>query len=206
VIVACISDTHGRAFEIPPCDVFIHAGDITAGGTIPETAMFAQWLSRQTQAKYKLLVPGNHDACFQDHTSLVRDEFAGIATILIDEKITIDGISFHGSPWTPPFRRWWFMADEDKLHFKYMMIPNRLDILITHGPPRGILDPGWQEDHVGSEALLEAVRNRKIRHHLFGHLHDAGGKSMSQHGIEFHNLSAVDEAYNLVRQPLVLEI
>ena len=41
--IACISDTHGRqGWSIPKCDVFIHAWDITAGGSRTETKKFAE--------------------------------------------------------------------------------------------------------------------------------------------------------------------
>jgi Icc-related predicted phosphoesterase len=44
-------------------------------------------------------------------------------------------------------------------------------ILITHGPPRGIMD--W--DNYGSQSLRELVDSRHPRVHLFGHIHQAAG-------------------------------
>jgi Icc-related predicted phosphoesterase len=205
--IAVISDTHGRPFTIPPCDVFIHCGDITAGGTLEETEAFAKWLRCQDQVKVSLLVPGNHDRCFQEFPAEVDDVFCeDNVCVLVDKGIVLEGIQFWGSPWTPPFMDWWFMADEDKLHLKYMQAPEKIDVLITHGPPHGIQDPGWQAEHVGSTALLEAVNSRKVTHHVFGHLHGAGGGRTYTADTNFYNVAACDDAYTLVRQPIIIDL
>lgn len=210
--LAVISDTHGRPFTIPSCDVFIHCGDITAGGTMVETDHFAAWLRRQTQiAGRSLLIPGNHDRCFQEYQVATTGLFADDrVSVLIDSGININGKTFWGSPWTPPFMNWWFMAEEEKLHLKHLQIPQELDILITHGPPRGILDPGHQDPHVGSTALLQAIKSRNIGHHFFGHLHAAGGMraviGYDGNIVRHYNVAACDEAYNLVRNCRVVDI
>ncbi len=85
-------------------------------------------------------------------------------------------------------------------------MPDTLDMLITHGPPRGILNPGWQDAHVGSTALADAVIARTITHPLFGHLHHAGGKSIQRGATTFHNVAACNEQYELVNQPKVIEV
>jgi len=210
MIVACISDTHGRSFTIPECDLFIHAGDITAGGSLRETALFSQWINKQKQAKRIVIVPGNHDKCFEFDFSSVSELFEDRINILINQSLRVDGINIWGSPYTLPFMDWYFMADEDRLREIYDSMPGNIDILITHGPPYGILDPGWKEPHVGSKSLLAAVASRTghIKHHVFGHLHGAGGKSWFNYpyGPHFHNVAACNEAYQLVNQPMLLEI
>jgi hypothetical protein len=42
--------------------------------------------------------------------------------VLQDEALVLDGITFYGSPWTPPFMLWHFMAEEDRLAMLYRMI------------------------------------------------------------------------------------
>ena len=85
-------------------------------------------------------------------------------------------------------------------------MPDVVDVLVTHGPPRGILDPGWQEAHPGSTALAGAVAARRIAHHVFGHLHDAGGQSVQCGATTFHNVAACNEQYVLVNQPKVINV
>ena len=55
-------------------------------------------------------------------------------------------------------------------------IPYDLDVLITRGPPFGILDqvaPGGA--HLGYEELLKSVEQKKPEVHLFGHIHGGAG-------------------------------
>jgi Icc-related predicted phosphoesterase len=70
-----------------------------------------------------------------------------------------------------------------------------LDVLITHGPPFGILDqtaPG--EVHLGCEELRKAVEEKKPRVHLFGHIH--GGAGLFEHGVtRFVNAAYLNERY-----------
>lgn len=209
--VAVVSDTHGRmGWEIPECDVFVHAGDITAGGSRTETRKFVKFLKEQAALGkffHALIIPGNHDRALD----LQREETLGYFDdprfhVLINQGIEIEGKTFWGSPYTPPFFNWFFMAEEGNLFEMYKKIPENLDMLITHGPPFGILDPGFQADHVGSPELLKAVERRNISHHVFGHLHAAGGKTVYGDGIHYHNVAACDEAYKLVRQPIIIEL
>ena len=212
--VACIADTHGRSFTIPPCDLFIHAGDWTGGGSLAETAALAGWLAEQPQAKRKALVPGNHDLVAQEEPDRIKAMFGGIADILIDEALEVDGRHFWFSPWTPPFMNWaWMMTEPGLAEVVYSKMPQELDMLITHGPPRGILDPGHKEPHVGSTALLAAIQSRQIRHHVFGHLHAAGGETALLFESEaplvqttLHNVAAVDEAYKMRRGCRIIEL
>lgn len=214
MIVACISDTHGRqGWMIPECDVFIHAGDITAGGSRTETKKFAkaiqEFLDRGT-VKHVILVPGNHDRCFEKQEEETRSFFPDPRIhILINEGVEIEEKAFWGSPYTPPFFDWFFMAEEGELRGMYRYIPQELDVLITHGPPRSILDPGHDGSRVGSLALLEAVSLKHPSHHIFGHLHAAGGQEVTDcrtRRTTFHNVAAVDEAYNLRRGCKIIEL
>ena len=210
MIVAVTSDTHGRPFTVPPCDIFVHCGDMTAGGTIAEQLHFADFLRKTVQARYILIVPGNHDRMFQVllDGEKYKDELGldDRVHVLIDSGIEIEGKTFYGSPWTPPFFEWFFMAEENTLKDFFTAIPQKLDMLITHGPPYGILDPGWKDSHAGSHALWEAVSQRAITHHVFGHLHGAGGRNMLVSNTHFWNVAGCDEAYRRVNDPVLIRL
>jgi Icc-related predicted phosphoesterase len=65
------------------------------------------------------------------------------------------------------------------------------DILITHGPPKDILDNKLGRS-VGSYSLLEYVKKYKPKYHLFGHAHHS--KGTFNNGITiFSNASIVDK-------------
>jgi Icc-related predicted phosphoesterase len=75
------------------------------------------------------------------------------------------------------------------------LIPYNLDVLITHGPPFGILDqtaPG--DPHLGCEELFNAIEEKKPRVHLFGHIH--GGAGTFENGAtRFVNAAYLNERY-----------
>ena len=55
---------------------------------------------------------------------------------------------------------------------QWELIPDNIDILITHGPPLGVLDHTNNHVRVGCADLLYEVRHRiRPRVHLFGHIH-----------------------------------
>jgi hypothetical protein len=62
------------------------------------------------------------------------------------------------------------MPDEAQRDALYDTVPQGTNILITHGPPLGILDDGQ-----GCSALRRAVIRVKPRLHCFGHVHTGYG-------------------------------
>ncbi|KAF1788038.1 Metallo-dependent phosphatase-like [Phytophthora cactorum] len=55
-------------------------------------------------------------------------------------------------------------------------VPADVDVLVTHGPPHGILDSTFTGLHVGSEILLKETMSRiRPSFHIFGHIHEAYG-------------------------------
>jgi len=183
---------------------------MTGGGSLQETAVFAARLRKVMEGPdgpaHAIIVPGNHDACFETFPDAARGLFGANVYVLQDEPLVLGGITFYGSPWTPPFMLWHFMAEESRLAMLYRNMPEEVDVLVTHGPPHGILDPGWKVLHVGSTALAKAIDERKVRHHVFGHLHAAGGRMIQRGETTFYNVAACDEAYKLINPPRVFEV
>lgn len=68
------------------------------------------------------------------------------------------------------------------------MLPNQIDILITHGPPYKILDRTNGEKNAGSEILLKYVERIKPKLHFFGHIHEAKG-IMKNKDTQFYNVA-----------------
>jgi Icc-related predicted phosphoesterase len=210
VKVVCLSDTHGQIqkISIPEGDVVVHAGDFSATGSMRDHIEFASFLGALPH-KYKLVVPGNHDRCSQIMTEGVREvfKFHGV-TLLIDEAIEIEGKKFYGSPWTPTFGRWHWMKDRGRsIGRMWDGIPTGLDMLITHGPPHGILDWSiYSKVNCGCEELIKAVYDKKPRHHVFGHIHNSGGMVKAENGMSFHNVAICDEDYKPQDRVQVVEL
>jgi len=199
-----ISDTHDNRVTINPVDVVVHCGDATDRTSIHE---FATWFG-ELPATHKILVAGNHDFQLENNrdwkTLLARDY--GV-TYLMDSGVVIDGVSFWGSPWTPEFFDWAFMLPRGQLHTKWDLIPVQTDVLITHGPPHGILDETRQGDSAGCAELLDAVKRVQPRIHAFGHIHEGAGVAM-QPDIDtlFINAAQLDHRYRLVNTPQYVDL
>jgi Icc-related predicted phosphoesterase len=58
----------------------------------------------------------------------------------------------------------------------YAEIPEDTDVMISHGPPYGILDSSPNSGlHSGCRELFDAVMPVRPRLHVFGHVHGAYG-------------------------------
>lgn len=208
VTLAIASDIHGhyRDLEVPDSDILIFAGDcLTDRDQHEDLANFSIW-AKNLPNFVKIFVPGNHDKVFQGNSlnqALYMLDSAGIH-YLCDDYAYICGLNFYGMPWTPTFFNWAFMRprQSEELSKVVNAIPEDTDILITHGPPYGIMDKGRDFDHVGCEILARKVQQLpKLKAHVFGHIHSGYG-SLDP----FHNVSVVDEDYDLVNPVTVLEI
>lgn len=175
--IVCLADNHlNMRLAIPPGDLLIHAGDFLHHGTFEETLEAAAWF-KSLPHRWKVFIGGNHDGAFQKDREFIEAAFAGPGvTYLQDEAVTIEGLRLYGSPWHP----WWpgcgafWLQRGLPLKEKWDQIPEGLDILITHGPPAGIMDV-TEGEHVGCEDLLQVVQRVKPRVHLFGHIHPGRG-------------------------------
>lgn len=227
-----ISDTHGayEHLEIPEADVLVHAGDITRYGSSRELIPFRKWLNT-LPIKHVIITPGNHDLTFERNPAKARrrlflqtdsekPENAPEIHLLIDSGCEIDGKTFWGSPYTRGLFKnsfWAFGAsDENMLKFRWEKIPDRtkippagLDLLVTHSPPRNIRDKTIFDDiHAGSISLTAEIFDRiKPRRHVFGHIHEGYGiEERYTEGITFYNASIMNEKYEPVNKPMVIDI
>src|SRR5262245_50492496 len=186
--IVCVSDTHGRHHltEVPDGDILIHGGDLTRHGKLEDVEEFNDWLGTFPH-RHKLVICGNHDWCFQREPAAARARLTN-AIYLEDAGCEIEGLKFYGSPWTLLFYDWAFMLSEPELAAKWALIPPGVDVLITHGPPYGVLDRTVHNELAGSRTLLDRVREVKPRLHVFGHIHEAAGRARID-GITFLNAS-----------------
>jgi Icc-related predicted phosphoesterase len=186
--------------------VLIHCGDSTQYGSRDNLREFAE-IFGECNSKYKLVIAGNHDACFAKHPKESRDILmAHHIAYLEDEQITIGGLKFWGIPWTPPFLNWYFMADEEKRIEKWEQVPDDVDVLISHGPPYTILDRLTKGgEHVGSIEHFDRVLLIGPTLNVFGHIHEVYGQEQYA-GIDFINCSLLNFNYQMVNQPVVYEL
>jgi Icc-related predicted phosphoesterase len=206
-----LSDTHTfhNQVVVPEGDVLVHAGDMCLEGSVKEAQSCLDWLNKQPH-KHVVAIAGNHDWAFALLARKVLLNFGRII-YLQNSSANIDGVNFYGSPVQPEFCDWAFNVPRGPKIKKYWdMIPEAgmVDVLITHGPPMGILDqaaPHRGSDHLGCEELMERVKEVVPLVHVFGHIHgSAGSKIVGQ--THFVNASVVDESYKIVNSPRVISI
>jgi hypothetical protein len=155
--IVCISDTHNghRAPKFSDRiramngDILIHAGDFSDHGTPAETMDAFHWLCSLDNFKYKIFISGNMDGIGLDdkhsnnrtrkNETLFRNDKNVI--YLENSSHTVLGIKIFGCPYTPKFvGGFQYNRRSREAEELWNMIPDDCDILVSHGPPAGILD------------------------------------------------------------------
>lgn len=158
-------------YLLPEADVLIHCGDFAANGSRmrqrESIRKLDSFLCAQKHIKHKIVVRGNHDPDTPGRV-LFKKSKALYATSPLGLKI--DGIKFALQPFS---RR------------AHTTIPQTLqnlanaDVLISHEPPKGVLDLTYSGMRVGSQVLRHAVETSKTKPRcwLCGHIHEGRGAS-----------------------------
>jgi len=190
--IFAVSDTHQkhRKIKVPKCDVFVFAGDLSEFNRSTNHYIdFNDWLG-EIDADEKLIIAGNHDELFQKNPEKARSYMTN-CKYLEDDEIIINGVKFYGSPWQKWFYDWAFNlpAGSSWLKDKWDIIPNDVDVLITHTPPFQICDSDFMGENLGCELLVNRVFDIKPKLHVFGHIHASAGKYMRLGKTLFVNVS-----------------
>jgi predicted phosphohydrolase len=175
--IVAVADTHlfHPELVVPDGDVFVHAGDLCRSGDLAELAEAARWVCSLPH-RHKVVVSGNHDWAFVHTPAEARALFGKDVSYLQDSGVTLDGVRFWGSPWQPEYNDWaWNLPRGPELAARWALIPEGLDVLITHGPPAGVGDRYTEQGRQGCADLRDRVARVKPRLHLFGHIHQDGG-------------------------------
>lgn len=205
--IVCLADVHNRTnFTVPPGDILVVAGDLTGRGSVQEVSSFLKWLA-DLPHQHKIIIAGNHDFLFEQESGLARAMVKSSNCIYLqDSAVTVEGLKIWGSPWQPWFYDWAFNLERGPDIKKYWdLIPEDIDILLTHGPPHGILDRTVEGAAVGCEELIKVVSRIKPKLHVFGHIHHSYGMQQ-QDGTIFVNASVCNEKYQAVNPVQVVEI
>jgi Icc-related predicted phosphoesterase len=208
--IGFISDTHLRhrlyPIDVPEVDLLVHSGDALSRGSAAELRMFVPWFD-SLRARHKVFVAGNHDWVFEKENALARSLLPKGVIYLQDELVEIEGLKVYGSPFQPEFCEWAFNLPRGwPLRKKWEAVPAGIDILITHGPPMGILDwSSFGNEHAGCADLRQELARIKPKIHAFGHIHGAYGIATWANTL-FVNASLCDEAYVANHPPVIVEM
>ena len=211
--VVALSDTHQQhtRLTIPDGDILIHAGDFSIKGEFKDVTAFAAWMKSQPH-KYKLAIPGNHDRFCEANMKICKEIFDPIP--FEDQGcVKLAGLWILCYSWTPapdPMSHWKFHHYTNDRFERFWEYAPPLDILVTHGPPQGILDrvdrtyPG-ESPNVGEYCLRKYVLDYQPKIHIFGHIHESYGTTTIGQ-TRFFNASVCDREYKPVNPIFVIDI
>lgn len=233
--IVCLSDTHtlheSMVHKIPHGDVLVHCGDISNKGGEKDVTDFVYWFMNLKGFDTKIFIAGNHDFSFEkinephhfgDYdwlSNLLFEENLSQSDVsyLEDSSIVIESpefsrpIKFYGTPWQPWFYSWAFNLPRngDELNEKWSKIPDDTDVLLTHGPPNGILDlvDNWRQpfQNVGCEVLRFHMDRVNPSLNVFGHIHEGYGHKRVGETL-FVNAAICNGRYNPINKPIVVDL
>lgn len=213
---------HGQYdFKVEPCDVVLICGDIVPLKIQLYSKDSEEWLKtffipwcNNLPCEKVVFIAGNHDFFFQRHDDRVRKALEGQDKIvyLNCEYYEYKGKVIYGTPWCKPFGNWAFMETIEESEERYKDIEH-FDILISHDAPYGISDVLLQKDcwwadgtHIGNHALRELVDKVKPQLVCQGHLHSCQHEKRMHDNTEVYCVSLLNENYEMVYEPLYIEI
>jgi Icc-related predicted phosphoesterase len=176
VRLLAFSDLHrdlGQARSLVDCsseaDVVIAAGDFASiHEGLEETIDALKPISVPT-----VLVPGNNET---EDALRAACEGWDSATVLHGQGAEIERTQFFGlgagipiTPWD-----WSFDLDEEQAGERLAACPEGA-VLVVHSPPKGHCDTSSSGDHLGSQAILEAIEAKRPPLAVCGHIHEAWG-------------------------------
>jgi hypothetical protein len=168
------------------------------------------WLSAQPHAT-KIFVPGNHDEPFAQakELAILRKMFP-IVRILIDQELWLSGMRIYGAPWLPAVftdtTHFWLGVRSPALQEKWDAIPDDSVLLITHGPPYGVLDKNEGGQYIGDPVLANRLAQLpELRAHVFGHVHASPGR-IEKNGRLSINAAICDSKYQPTRTPVTFDL
>jgi len=217
MIIDAVSDLHGFYPKLEGGDLLIVSGDLTGRDTKDEFLYFHEWVTQQLYKK-TIIISGNHDNyCVKGYPFYNRifavDEMVmpyNDIEYLCDSGTEFEGLKIWGSPWSKTFEgmnphcKAFTVDTEEELAEKWALIPDDIEILVTHSPPYGILDKIIEGDHVGSKSLqMELFKRLKPKLLVCGHIHESYGIEPSGDIVEKAiNASHVNENYEPVNKPI----
>ncbi len=191
---------------LPHCDGYINCGDFCSkAGRKPkhhgslgfnprakgEVQLLQTFLSQIDQmGKPWIFVPGNHDP-----SAIGLDPLAGSHGIVATTSrlVAFLGLWVLLVPFTPPCGWNWTLRSAHLREWVpfYGQLAQELpiDLLISHAPPKGILDEGgrWYPRKMPTlRPLMEAVRPR---YYICGHMHKDTGQQVAPNGTTVINVA-----------------
>lgn len=217
-------------------DVAIHCGDLTDGSKLEEfrtaiqlltdinaplklgiagnhdftmdIAAFEKKVAEVTPPLDPELVAKEYGALGEARQLFEEAKDAGI--MFLDEgthQFTLESgalLTVYASPYTPALGAWGFQYHPERGH--NFSIERGVDLVVTHGPPKGIMDYTYGRERAGCPNLFAAVARARPRVHCFGHIHEGWGARLvtwrDHYGEQPTHFTAIDHDRSPVLEKL----
>lgn len=226
--ICALSDLHGNLppVEYTNLDCLFICGDIVPLEIQFKYTEVFNWVIRYFIPWCKdidvdkiFLIGGNHDCPFENNSKKLKNIFSNTNIIYLNNE-SVEYIKndktwvIFGSPDCHIFGNWAFMYDEVKEYNDFNKMPENCDILLTHDAAYNrsdmiLQDVPWNKhEHTGNIELEKVLleRKRPPKYHFFGHLHTCEHNLVEYNGTQTACVSLLDENYDMVYRPLVLNI
>jgi uncharacterized protein len=162
-------------------DVVVGAGDFASQHRgLEETLAVLSAIERPT-----VVVPGNNET-----EDALREACAdwSAATVLHGGGVEIEGVPFFGLGAGVPVTPWDWSFDLSDEDAQPLLEPCPEDaVLVAHSPPKGHLD-GRRGKSLGSESILRAIEEKRLRLAVCGHIHECAGQESRVASTPVYNL------------------
>jgi uncharacterized protein len=144
-----------------------------------------------------ILVPGNNETEDALRAAVAKAGW-GAATVLHGESAEVGGRTFFGlgagiptTPWD-----WSFDLTETEATAALGPCPSGA-VLVVHSPPKDHCDASSTGQHLGSEAILDAIEAKSPPLAVCGHIHEAWGERSRVGTTEVANLGPAGAEFDL---------
>lgn len=229
MVITAISDLHGQIDTlediIPESDILCICGDIIPLNIQNNIPKSDKWFSKIFIPKLQSLkvneiyfIAGNHDKFLENRKCIIENMLIGTnITYLEDEAAeyldeeTGKVWKIWGTPWCHIFGNWSFMRESEFLNEKFSLIPDDVDILLTHDAPFGrndvLLEGFWRNGkHIGNYELTDVLGIKHPKYHFTGHLHSTDHNIVDYEGTMTACVSLLNEDYKINYEPLTIII
>lgn len=214
--ILATADLHGTLPAIDPCDLLLIAGDVCQlHDHTPHVQRnflrgeFSDWL-RELPAEHIVGIAGNHDFIAEKEPWVMR-KLPWL--YLCDEAREVAGLQIHGTPWVPNLPSWAFYGGSHNRvrNKKFNLIPEGVDILLSHGPMHGHGDTVSERFggplSVGCKTMLELMPTIKPRAFVCGHIHEGFGQyGHTDVACGIYNVAHNDDQYNPINPPVEIKL
>lgn len=212
-----VSDSHGNLHDLSlahgsGADVVVLTGDMLPNffpymGIENEKEYQTKWFQGKSEhflrylgGKPVVVVNGNHDfVCLAE--LLTRAGYQGEVHKLDETKaVELLGYRWGGHGYIPYISGCW----NDELRSVDLAVkadtlfsqPGGVEILCTHTPAKGFLSGPWGCSSLASNLLYNPCAE-SVRLHLFGHVHQEGGTSISVGTTQFYNSATTHQVIEM---------